>query len=58
MFAQQVALLTNEDNVQSVFAKLGFARVDRAGLPEAVRASRQVATACCASAVAMRLSLA
>jgi amino-acid N-acetyltransferase len=54
--AREVALLTND--AESFFAKLGFARIDRAALLEAVRASRQVATACCASAVAMHLSLA
>ena len=48
-------LLTND--AEPFFAKLGFARVERAALPEAVRASRQVTTACCARAVAMSLSL-
>jgi amino-acid N-acetyltransferase len=39
------------------FPRFGFARADRAAAPDAVRASREFAEACPASAVAMRLSL-
>jgi amino-acid N-acetyltransferase len=53
---REVVLLTND--ADPFFAKLGFVRIERAALPEPVRASRQVTTACCASAVSMRLPLA
>jgi amino-acid N-acetyltransferase len=50
--AREVVLLTND--AAPFFETLGFARIERARLPDAVRASRQVTMTCCASAVAMR----
>jgi amino-acid N-acetyltransferase len=54
--ARDVVLFTND--TQQCFAKLGFVRIERAALSEAVRASRQATMTCCASAVSMRLPLA
>lgn len=51
----RVYLLTT--TAQAYFARLGFAMVDRAEIPEPVRLSRQFQDACPASATAMALQL-
>lgn len=53
---REVWLLTN--TAADFFPRFGFARVDRQGAPDAVRASGQFAMTTCASAAAMRLTLA
>jgi len=52
---QELWLLTN--TAADYFPRFGFARADRAAAPDAVQASREFAEACCASAIAMRLTL-
>jgi amino-acid N-acetyltransferase len=52
---RELWLLTN--TAADYFPRFGFARADRAAAPDAVQASREFAEACCASAIAMRLTL-
>jgi amino-acid N-acetyltransferase len=51
-----VAVLTT--TAQHSLPRYGFVRVDRSSLPTAVHASEELQWACCASAVAMRVTLA
>jgi N-acetylglutamate synthase-like GNAT family acetyltransferase len=51
--ACEVVLLTND--AEQLFAKLGFTRIERAELPDAVAAGRLATAAGCSNAVAMRL---
>jgi N-acetylglutamate synthase-like GNAT family acetyltransferase len=51
--AGNVVLLTND--AEQFFATLGFTRIERAELPDAVAAGRLATAAGCSNAVAMRL---
>lgn len=51
--SSEVVLFTVEK--ARFFRQMGFERIDRAALPEAVKGARQAATHCCDEAVVMRL---
>ena len=53
---REVWLLTT--SAADYFPRFGFERVDRASAPVLIRQSRQFSETCCATAVAMRLTLA